>query len=58
MIVLKKILRLREQEDLGADVVTVVFDRYDKDDSIKQMERPQPVIKSPISVKCQTTDSS
>jgi len=37
--VLKKILRLLEQEDLGIDVVTVVFDRYDKDDSIKQMER-------------------
>ena len=37
--VLKKILRLLEQEDLGTNVVTVVFDRYDKDDSIKQMER-------------------
>ena len=37
--VLKKILRLLEQEDLGTDVVTVVFVRYDKDDSIKQMER-------------------
>ena len=33
--VLKKILKLLEQEDLGIDVVTVVFD---KDDSIKQME--------------------
>ena len=39
--VLKKILRMLEQEDLGTDVVTVVFDRYDKDDSIKQMERPR-----------------
>ncbi|KAL8601861.1 hypothetical protein ACOMHN_020596 [Nucella lapillus] len=37
--VLKKILRLLEQEDLGIDVVTVVFDRYDKDDSINQIER-------------------
>ena len=37
--VLKKILRMLEQEDLGTDLVTVVFDRYDKDDSIKQMER-------------------
>ena len=37
--VLKKIVRLLEQEDLGTNVVTVVFDRYDKDDSIKQMER-------------------
>ena len=30
--VLKKIVRLLEQEDLGTNVVTVVFDRYDKDD--------------------------
>ena len=37
--VLKKILRLHEQEEVGIDVVKVMFGRYEKDDSIKQMER-------------------
>ena len=37
--ILKKILRLMENADLRADVITVVFDRYDKENSIKQMER-------------------
>ena len=35
----QQVPKLLEQEDLGIDVVTVVFDGYDKDDSIKQMER-------------------
>ena len=37
--ILKKILRLMENADLRADVITVVFNRYDKENSIKQMER-------------------
>ena len=35
----QQVPKLLEQEDLGIDVVTVVFDGYDKDDLIKQMER-------------------
>ena len=37
--VLKKILKLLEKEDLGIGVGTLLFDRYDQDDLINQLER-------------------
>ena len=37
--ILKKILRLLENADLNTDVITIVFDRYNKEKSIKQMEQ-------------------
>ncbi len=36
--VLQKTLKLLDDEDLGIDCIAIVFDRYDKADSIKTME--------------------